>query len=202
MKKLIFIFLVFMTLVIVAGCNSRQNTVNFEDEKQGSEEVSDDSGVTTTITKLDDEEEEDTPLAVMPNEGSVDVDNETPLAVTSMEENTLTTNVGYQVVRGTTPRHTHKLKVNDYVLQKYTPGQTRWNYIASASMGTLEAGTNTYNIVATDVFGNVIDSTRFTINYSEPEIPNLPSTGPGLWFSLFVGLMSSAYFFFRRRLVS
>ena len=48
MKKLIFVLIVLLTLVIVAGCNARRNTLTFNPQIEG---VTTD--VTATVTKLD-----------------------------------------------------------------------------------------------------------------------------------------------------
>ncbi|MBU0727165.1 hypothetical protein KKA95_00605, partial [Patescibacteria group bacterium] len=121
------------------------------------------------------------------------------LAVTSIIGNKLETTENHHVIRGLTPSNTYKLKIGDYTLQKYTPGETEWSYIASTSYGTLFEGENTYTVRAYDKEGNEIDSQNFVIAYTAPEIPNLPSVGVSTWMILIIStLISTGFFAFKR----
>jgi hypothetical protein len=170
MKKLIFIFVILFILVIATGCGARKNTVKFN--------------------PIDNVEESGEGVDIM---GEVDLGPD--LAVTSFIGDKMETNVGYHVIRGTTPKNTNSIKINDYKLTKYYPGQTEWSYIASASMGTLAEGDNEYIVMALDKEGAEIGSQTFTIAYEAPD--NLPSTGSNGWIYLIISfLVSSGYFAF------
>ena len=197
MKKLIFIFLFLLSLVIVAGCNARQGneTVHFDDEENM-------DTVTTTITQID----EDTTIVTTPipiaSTNAADIDLEPmPLEVTSFEGDSFTTNVGYHVIRGTAPGNTATVMVNDYKLQKFKLGDTTWTYIASNGIGTLEEGVNTYTITTLDSLGAELEVLSFTINYEAPIIPNLPDTGTSLPFILILSGLIAGIYTFRRRLL-
>src|SRR3989344_2581947 len=101
-------------------------------------------------------------------------------------------------IRGKAAKGTMGIRVNDYRLQLFQPGDTVWSYLASALLGNLQSGTNVYSIVAIDDAGNQSAPVRITIvmgegeegvieaqrtdNQSEgdkePELRNLPDNRP------------------------
>jgi hypothetical protein len=191
MKKLVFIFVILFTLLLNTGCKSRDNTIRFNPkidgvttETAGTDEVSDDGD-----TASDDNADKTIVAAA---------DDNTELAVTSFEGDKLDTNVGYHVVRGTTPKNTQSIKINDYTLIRYIPGQTQWNYIASAMAGTMTKGENKYTVTSFDALNNQIGSKDFTILYNEPE--SLPAVGANGWFIFGISILISASYFMIRRL--
>jgi len=52
------------------------------------------------------------------------------------------------LIKGKVPEGTTKVMINDYTLGKFAPGDRVFKYNASREFGTLEEGSNTYNIVA------------------------------------------------------
>lgn len=194
MKKLIFVFLVLITLVVIAGCQARRDkeTLHFDPKIETADQS------VTTITPLDKEEKGPLTIGTIKANNSVEIGGP-DLAITSFEGETVETSKGYHVIRGTTPRNTAKVMVNDYTLHKYYPGQTLWSYIASAAIGTLSEGENSYTVRAFDKEGNEIDSTTLTLVYTPPVIPSLPSTGVRIRLLALMALMTSfSYFGFRR----
>lgn len=177
MKKLIFLFCTLLILVVTTACNMHKNTVSFNPD---GEEVTEESSDTTT-------------------EGTITTED-IKLAVTSIIGNKLETSENHHVIRGITPSNTHKLKINEYTLQKYTPGETEWSYIASTSYGTLFEGDNSFEVKAYDNDGNELGSEDFVITYNSPEIPNLPSVGTSTWMILIISTIFSTIFFGFRRL--
>lgn len=176
MKKLIFIFVILFVLIIVTGCGARKNTVKFNPK-------------VTTEENGGDENADGEPI---PEDPGPD------LSVTSFEGENLNTSVGYHVVHGTTPKRTQTIKINDYTLSKYYPGQTQWSYIASSSMGTLDEGENKYKVTALDSEGNEIQSQNFAITYEAPD--NLPTVGNNGWVALIISFLISTVYFVIRRL--
>jgi hypothetical protein len=172
MKKLISIFVILFVLVITTGC-TRKNTVHFNPK------VPTESGEEGEVAEAEEDLGPD-------------------LAVTSFIGDKLATSVGYHVVRGTTPKNTNTIKINDYILAKYYPGQTQWSYIASTALDTLEEGENGYIITSLDKEGNEIDSKSFTINYEAPEA--LPAVGSNGWIALIISFLISIGYFVIRRL--
>ena len=182
MKKLIFIFAILFALIMVTGCGARSKTVKFNPIDPATEENADTDSNDETNTDSSDEETDLGP----------------DLAITSFIGETLDTTVGYHVVRGTTPKNTHNIKIDDYILSKYNSGQTEWSYIASADLGTLDEGENTYTVYALDVENNEIDSQNFTITYNVPD--NLPSVGASGWIALIISFLISIGYFVINRL--
>ena len=172
MKKLIFIFVILLVLVITTGC-TRKNTVHFNPK------VPTETGEGTEVAKAEEDLGPD-------------------LAVTSFIGDKLETSVGYHIVRGTTPKSTNIIKINDYTLAKYYPGQTQWSYIASTALNTFEEGENGYILTAFDKEGNEIDSQSFTISYETPEA--LPAVGANGWTALIISFLISIGYFVIRRL--
>ena len=181
MKKLIFIFAILFVLVIASGCGARNRTVKFNPIDSTTEENAD----------ADSNDKTDTDTPEIPDLGP-------DLDITSFEGETLDTTVGYHVVRGTTPKNTDVIKINDYTLSKYQSGETEWSYIASADLGTLNAGENSYTVHALNAEGNEIDSQDFTITYNVPD--NLPSVGASGWIALIISFLISIGYFVTNRL--
>ena len=163
MKKLVLLFVVLLAVVLVVGSCARRKTSGKFAEKS----------VTTVVTPADEESKK--PLTVT---ATTKADGGA-LAVTSLKDSSLKTTTGYHVIRGTAPANTHSIKVNDYTLTHFMPGQKRWNYIASKWMGTLKEGANTYTVRALDAKGNELATTNFTIAYTAQAMA-LPGTGSPL----------------------
>jgi hypothetical protein len=182
MKKLIFVFIILSMLVVITGCNARKsNTIHFDPKIDG------------VTTKAEGE---------VSNTGTTSITEESVgpgLAVTSFAGDKLEINKSYQVIKGTTPKNTYKIKVNDYTLTKYSPGQTEWSYIASTKYSTLKTGENAYKAVAYDKDGNEISSTDFNINYVIPPIPVLPAVGPSVWIAFILSFILSGVYFGLKR---
>lgn len=209
MKKLIFIFAVLFTIVLVSGCGARQNTIRYnngsETEEVTGDEISEgeEDALTEEVSEAEESDEED-------EEGEKEAENteeaaelEVPtgkLAVTSFDGAFLKTNLSYNVVKGTCPSDTHEITINDYKLQKYIPGQTQWDYIASTRFNTLKSGLNTYILKTYDAEGVQTDSLIFSINYDSPVIPEaLPGVGSSHWLVLIATLiMTGCYVTLRR----
>ncbi|MCH7472380.1 hypothetical protein IIA79_05455 [bacterium] len=184
MKKLIFVFVALLMLVLVSGCGARQNTVRFDDDGNSEGE---------TVSTEDAEE----------SEGKMAKDSIQPkgkLAVTSFDGAFFKSNLSYNVVRGTVPTNTQTIKVNDYKLQKYFPGQTQWSYIAATRFGTLKDGLNNYVIKTFDRSGEQNGSIMFSIDYEAPVIPSqLPGVGASHWLALLASMIiGGMYTIFRK----
>ena len=134
-------------------------------------------------------------------EFTVKADNGPDLAITNPAENNIKITNGYLVIRGTAPRNTSRIMINNYTLQKYYPGQTRWSYIASDSIGTLKEGDNNYTVHAFDRNGNELGSKKFSIVYDPAEIPNLPYVGVSLWITFIFSLLMTGIYFGIKRLI-
>ncbi|MBU1934504.1 hypothetical protein KKF04_00450, partial [Patescibacteria group bacterium] len=178
---LIFIFFVLFILVIIAGCKLHKNTITFD-------------------PKVDESA----------SETSLDINTEDiKLAVTSIIGSNLETDSDYHVIEGVASSNTNEIKVNDYILQRYSPGQTGWSYIASTDLDTLAEGENKYAVRAYDEDGNEIGAQDFTITYTPVKVventedtekdQNLPSVGISGWITFIISLVISiGYFAFRR----
>ncbi len=180
MKKLIFIFFVLFILVIATGCNARRNTVHFDPKV---DELSDSADA-------ENGESEDS--------GDVaEVNGETDFAINTpnLDDGKLDTNINYHLIKGSTPKNTNTITVNDYKLTKYYPGQIEWSYIVSTTIGTLSEGSNEYAVRAYDKDGNEIGSKDFTIAYEVAEIPGLPYVGLNSWVVFIFSLLISSLFF-------
>jgi hypothetical protein len=194
MKKLVFIFVILFTLLVNTGCKSKENTIRFNPKIDGvTTETADTDEKADTESKDEKKPSDDSDVAVV-----APTQDNTVLAVTSFAGDKLDTNVGYHVVRGTTPANTHSIKVNDYTLIRYIPGQTQWNYIASSTAGTMVKGENKYTVTSFDAQNNQIGSKDFTILYNEPD--NLPAVGVNTWMIFGISLLISALYFVIRRL--
>jgi len=181
MKKLAIFFIVLISLVAIAGCKSSQKTVT-----RFSSETDEDTGSKTTITKVEDDSKtepiaidipaDDTAkdkVAVVSSKSEKDV----PFAITYPTTTTIESDKGYHLIQGTTPANTDKILVNGQVLNKYKAGTTKWNYIAAASLGTLQKGQNYYKVSALDNNGTELDSKSFSINYKGIDNGTLAKTG-------------------------
>ncbi|MFC1655948.1 FecR domain-containing protein [Patescibacteria group bacterium] len=60
-----------------------------------------------------------------------------------------------------------KVVVNGYTLSAFEPGDTTWTYYAKESLGNLDAGENSYTVVAVAPDGTE-KSTQVTITYNKP----------------------------------
>lgn len=216
MKKLIFVFVALFMVVLISGCGARQNTIRFDDESDSS--VSEDMLNTDEEVSVDGESvesmEEETDMMDMTadekiteeKEGAMEdlsktaVKTSGKLAVTSFDGAFLKSSLSYNVVRGTAPSNTHTIKVNDYELSKYIPGQTQWDYIAATRFGTLKNGLNNYIVKTFDASDNQTGSIIFSINYTAPAVPDaLPGVGASHWLALLMTLITmGSYAIFRR----
>ena len=197
MKKFIFIFVIPFIMILATGCNARRNTIHFEPEENG--EVS-----TTNELGLEDSEmkkEETVKGEVKNTENSAVKKADSKLGITAPEGGDLETNLNYHVVRGTASPQTHAIKVNDYVLTKYLPGQTGWSYIASTALNTLKEGENKYTVTALDKEGKTLETSEFSISYEEPKVKQLPFVGVNEWAILIVSLLLSGVYFGTRKII-
>jgi hypothetical protein len=193
MKKLIFVFVALFTLTLLNGCGTRQNTIRYNNEIVNSEEAE------VTEDASEEGESDETGTESGPEEAEL-TEPTGKLEVTSFDGAFLKTNLSYNVVKGTTSSDTHKITVNDYKLQKYTPGQTQWDYIASTRFNTLKDGLNSYVVKTYDADDKQIDSLIFSIDYDAPVIPEeLPDVGASHWLALLASLtMAGTYTILRR----
>jgi len=212
MKKLLFIFVALLALVITSGCGAKQNTVRFNSEGTPTSTTSADDQASKTSDTVPAAKDGETDELVAKNDvKNVKKEPETPktisevsptgkLAVTSFDGGLLKTTFGYNVVKGTAPTGTKRITINDYRLSKYIGGQTKWDYIASTRFGTMKSGLNTYVVKTYDAKNVETDSLIFTINYEAPAAPAvLPAVGSSLWFTLLTTLMlSGIYAFFSK----
>src|SRR3989344_3136030 len=73
------------------------------------------------------------------------------------------------LIEGTPPDGTHSMWVNDYRLRLFDPGETLWNYIASANLGTLKPDRNSYEIIARGEDQRILDRVTYVIVYEPRE---------------------------------
>ena len=193
MKKLAFFFIVLISLMVIAGCNNSRKSVT----RFGPGE----NGTTTTITKVGEEETDPTPMEINGTNVMEDkMEDNIKLAVTSLDKKVVESNKSYHLIRGSTPKNTSRIIVNDYTLRKYATSETQWSYIASVSLGTLKKGENNYTVRAIDSGGNEIASETFTIVYNGNATAMLANTGNSLNLSLLITLISIFGFYSIRRL--
>lgn len=206
MKKLAVFFIVLVSLMVIAGCNTSKKSVTRFSSNESS------NGVTTTITKIDNGDEMNTAVIEIP-ETNEDADEdaikttksdsgEAVFAVTSPADNTLITDKGYHLIQGTTPKNTDRILVNDSIISKYKAGGTQWNYIAAASLGTLLKGENSYTVSAFDKNGKTLGTKNFTIIYKGIDNGALADTGSGNWLlilSISFAICSALFFSFRQK---
>jgi len=194
MKKLSIIFVLLFALLVTTGCQKNKQTVRFNEEEETSK---------TTVTSLDDEKKVRKPLSATSSVEEKTSKPTTPtinFAITTPNNQKIDTKTGYHVIKGTAPRNTHRIKINNYTLKRYYPGQTSWSYIASTGIGTLKNGENKYISTALDKNGKEIGSKEITINYEAPVITSLPSVGTSELIILLFSLVASlGYFGLKRR---
>lgn len=197
MKKLLFVFVSLFMLVLTSGCGAQKNTVRFDGDEKTADSATEENADEAKSSEEDTAKEEALDGEADEAPATVAASNAPSgkLAVTSFDGAYLKTTFSYNVVKGDAPAGTRTIKINDYKLSKYIPGQTKWDYIASTRFGTLKAGLNTYVVKAFDKDGEEIDSVIFSINYEAPAVPNvLPGVGPNLWITLLAALIASATF--------
>jgi len=201
MKKLIFVFVALFMLILISGCGARQNTIRYNNGEET--EVTNESpeeGETDSETVEDTEGETDSETVEETAANTPTITPSGKLAITSFDGAFLKTNLSYNVVKGTVTSDTHKITINGYGLQKYVPGQTQWDYIASTRFSTLKSGLNSYIVKIYDAEGLQTDSIIFSIDYDAPVIPDaLPDVGASHWLTLMATLiLVSSYTILRR----
>lgn len=70
------------------------------------------------------------------------------------------------LIEGGAPPGTVHVYVNDYRLRLYNPTRRYWNYIASTRLNTLKRGENTYEVVARDEKGQILDRMTYRIEFT------------------------------------
>jgi len=192
MKKLAAFFIILISLTVLIGCSGSKKTIT----------TSSNNGTKTTVTKL----EQGKTTTKTPPKATTDSSKSTTkatktatdttpvkkdisvkFAIISLINNKLDTSKSYNVISGLTPKNTSKVIVNNYILNKYKAGDTKWSYIAATSLGTLKKGKNNYTVSAFDSKGNILGTQDFTINYKGANNGSLASTGSP---SLFILLLS------------
>lgn len=206
MKKFIFVFFALSTITLLSGCGNDQNTVRFnnnETEKSAPvdevKKVDATSNTVKEVSKTDSATPTETTKKEPIPSASV-TENKGQLAVTSIEGGFLKTTQSYNAIRGVAPSNTRSIQINGYKLQQYTPGKTKWTYVASAGFGTLNKGLNNYVVKALDGNGKEIDSLMFSIQYDAPTAPaKLPGVGVDQWMLLFFSItMAGVYSLVRK----
>jgi len=170
MKKLAVFFIVLISLMVIVGCNQSQKTVT---RFSPDDDTNSDNGSKTTITKIDNGANTKPAQIEIPSSGKTLPNAE--FAVTYPASDSITSDKGYHLIQGTTPNNTDKVLVNGKALTKYKPGNTKWNYIAAASLGNLTKGINNYTVTSMDKNGVELGSKSFTIDYKGIEAPVLAS---------------------------
>jgi hypothetical protein len=200
MKKLAVFFIILISLVVIAGCNSSKKTVT----KFSADDATDTSADTakTTITKVDEKGKTDTTAINIPAVIKTAPVNDVKFAVTTPSSDIAKSDKGYHLIQGTTPADTDKILVNDVPLSKYKAGTTQWNYIAAVSLGNLKKGDNAYTVKAVDKDGNVLGSQDLTIFYKGIDSGALASTGSNgiTVISLALAMLISFMMFYARPL--
>ncbi len=93
---------------------------------------------------------------------------ETPMV--SSPKNGATISTGTVTLRGTVDNDIARVKVNDYVLQKYQQGEGEWAYYLSYVYGNMKVGQNVYKVYAYDEVGNSSEPLEVTITYDGADI--------------------------------
>jgi len=188
MKKLIFVFVALFILVLISGCNAKnENTVRFD-------------GDTADITSEDTEDAKDTSDDAKEEEVVIKSPSG-KLEVNSFDGAFLKSNLAYNVVHGGASSDTHTITINNYKLQKYVAGSNEWSYIAAKNFGTLKDGWNNYVVKTLDADGEQIDSLIFSIDYDAPLIPEaLPDVGSSHWLVLIFSMILGGTFTIFRKL--
>jgi hypothetical protein len=201
MKKLIFVFVALFILVLISGCNARNNnTVRFDDNTADiTSETTEDESVTeeTSEETVSENTTEEAPV-IKP---FVEKEASGKLEILSFDGGFLKTNLDHNVVRGGASSDTVKVTINDYELNQFTPGSGEWSYIASGSLGTMKEGWNNYVVKTFDKKGTQLGSLIFSIEYDAPVTPeSLPHVGNNAWLALLIAISgSSAYFTLRKK---
>ncbi len=87
--------------------------------------------------------------------GEVDSENGAPqISNPGSNGSEVTLDSTSQIISGTVSEGTARVLVNDYELQKFSLGDTTFEYTASIDYDSLDLGTNTYDVVAFDEEGN------------------------------------------------
>ena len=110
MKKLIFFFIILISLTIIAGCSSTRKKVTRFSSQEGEAviENAEENGAKTTITTLNNGEKAELEPIEIPSNNEEDVE----LAVTSMDKSSIESYKGYHLIQGTTPKNTYEIVVN------------------------------------------------------------------------------------------
>lgn len=66
-------------------------------------------------------------------------------------------------ISGTVSEDTEKVKVNEYVLNQYTPGSKKFTYKADVKIGNLKVGDNVFKVYAIDKEGNESKAATITL---------------------------------------
>ncbi len=183
MKKLAFVLILTLSMTVLSGCKDREARFN------------PDNDTSVTIEVIEDGDTAIEPMVIGDDKGP-------DLAFTGIDGDKMETNVGYHVIRGTAPRATSKVMVNDYTLKKYLPGQTSWSYITSESLGTLQEGKNKYVVKAIDAEGNTIQSETLKITYTKTSAPELPDVGTPLAANLLISLAGASIYAIKRKKIA
>ncbi|PIR51918.1 hypothetical protein COU77_03315, partial [Candidatus Peregrinibacteria bacterium CG10_big_fil_rev_8_21_14_0_10_49_16] len=72
-------------------------------------------------------------------------------------------------IRGKAVKGTVGIRINEYRLQLFQPGDTIWSYLASTKLGNMKEGTNVYKVTALDESGNESVPAYITIVLGEGE---------------------------------
>ena len=109
---------------------------------------------------------------------SLEVDSqiEAPVITEPAEGASIGANVDLVPIKGTAPAEAFQIQVNDYVLQRFEPGDRKWTYIAAAEYSTLRPGANQYNVVAITREGKRSPITTLNINYEGASPQSPPAT--------------------------
>ncbi len=189
MKKLALFIIVLISLVVIAGCNHSKKTVTRFSSNE-------DDSTKTTVTKIDNGEKVK-PIPIKISDSTDNVKKDVEFSVTSPATKIMNTNKGYHLIQGSTPSTTNKILINNKSLSKYKSGETQWNYIAAASLGTLQKGRNYYKVIALDKNDKELATENFTIIYKGIENGALISVGNNSWiYSLLLTSLASYGFFY------
>lgn len=189
MKKLTFIVLLFLISTTLVACGNQEDTVRFNSEEAAAE-------------NQDSNQPAEENSASVPE--SSEVDWEDQIEFDAMKEGVLKTDLSYNLITGKVPQGTNVVKVNDYTLQRFEPGDKIFSYIVSTDIGNLKEGVNNFEFSALDADGQVIDSRTLEIDYQSTVAARptaLTQVGMNSSFIVVLSLaLSTLYFlFFKRR---
>ncbi len=209
----------------MSGCNNQNSRtvrfdadgsvideeINTESEDVSNEEPEDemekdsDTEATEEIMEKEEEvmEEKGREEKAMDKKETSKTDTKKPnkLAITSLDGAFLETSSNQNIIEGSVSKEAHSIKINDYSLKKFIPGQTDWSYTASTNFGTLKNGWNDYVVKTYDKKGDELDSLMFSINYEGVEVAALPSVGANLWVSLLAAMITSFFILNRKKII-